>query len=72
MESERKAASRNARLLSETLFKRLYVQHRNIAEEALNPPFGLRASNVTGSESVSTGGDRGIRTPDLCDANASS
>ena len=58
------------RLLCETVFKRLHVKDGEIVKADLNPPFALIARGNKGSEVVANGGDRGIRTPDPCDANA--
>jgi hypothetical protein len=48
------------RLLCETVFKRLHVKDGRITQVELNPPFGLIATRVGGSESVLSGGAEGI------------
>jgi site-specific DNA recombinase len=57
------------RLLCETVLKRLYVEDGKITRAELNAPFTIIA-RANGSGAVPSGGDRGIRTPDLRDANA--
>jgi site-specific DNA recombinase len=60
------------RLLCETIFKEIRVEGGKIAAVVFNSPFAMIAAYVRGhgSATVGDGGDRGIRTPDLCDANA--
>ncbi len=57
------------RLLCETVLKRLYIEDGKITSPEYNAPFAIIAQ-ANGSGAVPNGGDRGIRTPDLCDANA--
>jgi hypothetical protein len=52
-------------MLCGTAFKRLYLKDGEIVKTELNSPFALIASRAKGSESVSSGGAEGIRTPDL-------